>query len=167
MRLDPERIASESHTLVPTSARHALGLLDGVENFLMASGIQDLSWREGILRTWHVLPRPGVRCIFIRHHELREWTICISAHREGAYLAVAWYLIGQPSLRGDLRRLLRLRSSQRERETIGSELTARRRAQLGLLSALTRQAVQRAIDDIADAANSRSPSRLRAATRTT
>ena len=155
MRLDTTRIAAEEHVLVPAGARHANGLLEAVEYALAEAQVPELRWREAILRTWHLLPRPGMRCIAIRHRQLHEWTVCIGAHPQGAYLAVAWYLIARPSWRGDLRRLLRLRSSARERETVGSELNARRRAQLGFLSTLSRQALKRAIGEVAGAANSR------------
>lgn len=154
MRLDTTRIAAEAHVLVPSRAKHAVGLLEAVEHALVEAHVPELRWREAILRTWHLLPQPGMRCIAIRHRQLREWTICIGASPEGAYLAVAWYLIAHPSWRGDLRRLLLLRSSARERETVGSELNAQRRAQLGFLSTLSRQALKRAIGEVAGAANS-------------
>jgi hypothetical protein len=112
------------------------------------SGVTDLRWRDVILRTFHVLPRPGMRCIAIRHRRLREWTVCIAVNPQGSYVAVGWYLIVRPSWRGDLRRFFRPRSSAREREMIGSELNAVRRAELGYLSALTRQALQRAIEQV-------------------
>ena len=148
MKLDPTRIAAESHVLVPIPARQALGILHDVERALVESGVTDLRWRDVILRTFHVVPRPGMRSIAIRHRRLREWTVCIAVNPQGSYVAVGWYLIARPSWRGDLRRFLRPRSSARERETIGSELNARRRAELGYLDALTRQALQRAIEQV-------------------
>jgi hypothetical protein len=89
-----------------------------------------------------------VRGIAIKHRRLHEWTVCITAKPEGSFVAVAWYLIAKPSWRGDLRRLLRLRSSARERETVGSELNFQRRAALNHLSTLTRHALQETIDEI-------------------
>ena len=148
MRLDPNHVASESHILVPTRSKHVVGVLVGVDKALSAYGVRELRWRTAILRTWHILPRPGVRCIAIRHRCLREWTVCITARREGAFVSVGWYLIAKPSWRGDLRRLLKLRSSTREAETIGSELNFRRRSDLNNLSSISRDALQRAIDEI-------------------
>lgn len=148
MRLDPARIASESHVLVPAKPRHVIGVLVAVERALAASMVRSLRWRAAIVRTWHILPRPGVRCVVIQHRHLREWTVCITARREGTLISVGWYLIAKPSWRGDLRRLLKLRSSIRERETIGSELSFRRRSDLNNLSSISRDALQRAIDEI-------------------
>ena len=149
MRLDPDKIAAEAHALVPSSARQSLGLLDAVERFLREANIPELYWEDAILRSWRPFPRRGIRCIVIRHRKLREWRVCISVQREGSYLAAAWYLIAKPTLRGDLRRLLLFGRSQRERETIGIELSAQRRGQLGRLSTLSRRALQHAIDEIA------------------
>jgi len=150
MRLDPAQIASESHILVPAKSSHVIGVLVGVERALTASKIRDLRWRSAILRTWHFLPRPGVRCVVIRHRRLREWTVCIAARREGAFISISWYLLARPSWRGDLRRLLRLGSSTRDRETIGSELSFRLRSTLSNLCAISRNALQESIDEISD-----------------
>ncbi len=155
MKLDPARIATESHVLVPIPARRALGILDGVERALAESRVTDLRWRGVILRTFQVLPKPGIRCLAIRHRRLREWTVCIAVTPRGSYVAVAWYLIACPSWLGDLRRFLRPRSSDRERETIGSELNARRRAELAYLGALTHQALQRAIEQVSASTDGR------------
>jgi hypothetical protein len=153
MRLDPAHVAAESHVLVPSKPRHALGVLVGVERALSSCKVRELRWRSEIVRTRQFVPRPGIRCVAIRHQHLREWTVCITARPEGAFVAVGWYLVAKPSWRGDLRRLLRLRSSTRERETVGSELGVRGRADLSLLNALSRHALQRAIDEVGNKAN--------------
>jgi His/Glu/Gln/Arg/opine family amino acid ABC transporter permease subunit len=84
-----------------------VGILVGVERALSSCKVRELRWRSEIVRTWHLLPRPGTRCIAIRHKRLREWTVCITARPEGAFVTVGWYLIAKPSWLGDLRRLLR------------------------------------------------------------
>lgn len=150
MKLDPARIASEAHVLVPSASHHAVGLLHAITRALATTRVGDLRWRETILWTWQLLPRPGVRCIAIGHRRLREWTVCIAARPHGAYLAVGWYLVARPSWRGDLWRLLRPRNSVRERETVGSELGVRERGQLADLSALSRDALRRAIAEIVE-----------------
>ena len=149
MRLEPTRIASEWHALIPAAAGGALPLLDAVERVLVDARVPELRWSETTLRTWHFLPRPGVPALAIRHRNLREWVVCIGVKRTGAYLAVEWYLLARPTWLGDLRRLLQVWTSTKERETVGSELDAHRRAQIGYLVALTREAVRQAIADFA------------------
>jgi hypothetical protein len=139
-------IASESHVLVPSEPRHAVGILAAVDKALASCRARDLRWRMTVMRTWHILPRPGVRGIAIKHRRLREWTVCVTANPEGSFIAVAWYLVAKPSWRGDLRRLLRIRSSAHERQTVGSELNFQRRAALNNFGAITRHALQQAID---------------------
>jgi hypothetical protein len=125
-----------------------------VDRALASSRVRELRWRTTIVRTWHLLPRKGVRAIAIKHRRLREWTVCITAKPEGSFIAVGWYLIAKPSWRGDMLRLLRLRTSAREKETVGSELNFQRRAELSSLSSISRKALQQVIDEIAQKGNS-------------
>ena len=164
MRLEPSRIAAAWHALIPTATGGALVLLDAVERVLARARVPELRWSETILRTRHLVPRTGVRALAIRHRNLREWVICVGVKHTGVYVAVDWYLLARPTWLGDVRRLFQAWTSQKERETVGSELNAHRRAQLGHLVALTREAVRQAIAENAEASGrTRRPRRRRRA----
>ncbi len=86
--------------LLPDCAEEGPGLLELIEQNLIAFNIQDLSWKEDTAATSLLTGLMGRRRNFlmIRNGQLPEWRFNVGAHTYGSCLSVVWYMTISPSL---------------------------------------------------------------------
>ena len=152
MKLHESMIAEQSHTLLDGYGHEVVGLHLGVERKLEAIGAPNISWRMDTAETGFFRALAGKRrdLLVIEHAQLQEYSVLISARRQGKVLHVAWMLLVTARRASDLRRAVQLDVEPGTRFDIGTELDVFDVMDLKAFVGITRLALMRAIRELTD-----------------